>query len=216
MPKTLFVAYFVSILFAAFAGIAKWRSLGRGARYLVALMAITLVTEGVSYILFIAHRYDARSAIYHVFNPIQAIIFSAFFLSVMDVALTKIRLLLIELCWIMVASLNVIFFQKVHSFNSNVLIVESVLFITASLYYIYVALRTGADRNLLLLPNVRLVLVTLTLWSATFFFWPAINILFKMHWRHVNTVMYAQLFFNLLIYSSYGLTFLLYPSKTKV
>lgn len=215
MPKALFFAYFVSIFFAAVAGIAKWGAVARGVRYLVFLMIVTLVTEGFSYALFITHRYDARSAIYHLFNPLQGMLFSAFLLSIMGVTLTKIRLLSIVTAWIMVAALNVLFFQKVRSFNSNVLIVESVLFIAASLYCIYDLLRTGDDMNLLRQPNVRLVFVTLTLWSATFFFWPAINILFKMHWKHVGTVMSTQLLFNFVIYLSFGFTFLTYPSKTK-
>jgi hypothetical protein len=213
MPDSLFYPYYTSVIFAFFAGLLMYKRHDVPARVITLLLLITAVSEYCCRITVIRQQYDTRNAIYHVYNVVQAILLSAYFIYIIKPRYYQRYLVVCSLLWPVLGIANIVFFQPLPELNYNMLMLESLCFITASLYFIYLSLKNSKGTYLFSRPHFKLTGILLTLWSTTFFFWSTIGILYQKQWKHTVVLMYAQTIFNILIYLAIAAVLFFYPKK---
>lgn len=213
MDNILVYLCYLTLAIATCIGVAKFPRLSTPFRVLVILLLITAICEAAAYSAVMVKRYDIRYEIYHLYNPIQAILLSAFYIFIIAPAHQKALLVTNLLGWPLIALLNAVYLQPVTSLNSNMLIFESFFFITLSLYFIYITLKYDVTDNVFRYPYFWVAVIWLISWSSSMFFWACIKLLYRSQWRHMPAIMYMQAFADCTVYA--GIAIILYNYNRK-
>lgn len=211
MENGVLYVYYFSIILAAVIGILCYKSSDRGGRILTILFIVTVISEVLCYISLIQGHYRTRYSIFHLYSIIQGSLLSGYFLEVTKPYHHGKFLIAIVLFWPLMGFLNIIYLQPLDALNSNMLLTESLVFITLSLLFIYKSLK--GDR-VTITSHFIISLIMLVFWSSTLLFWATIKILYRNHWKYTDQIMYAQAIVNIIAYLSIALT-IFYHTKKK-
>jgi hypothetical protein len=126
----------------------------------------------------------------------------------------KVFIALAVIGWPLLASLNVIYLQPFSHFNSNILMVESFVFIAMALYTYYELLLNNSIRNIAKEPLFWQWTLFLLYWSSTYFFWGYIGVFQRRNQNYVNLLQCIQAVVNIILYAGLGCSFLFFSKKT--
>lgn len=189
-----------------------YRRLSDQLRVFAILLVVTSLNETVSYLLAVYQKWETRYIIYHVFNMIQAILFTTYFIYTIKPRHPRIAIMTGVIFWTLTGVLNIAFLQPLHTLNNNMLMVESFCFITMSLYVVYQLIRQDDFGNFIRQQNFHVAVLCLLLWSSSFFFWAFVRVLYRGQWQYVRIAIYAQGSVNILFYLG-TISLLLFHSK---
>ena len=215
MYKLVFLICYSSILLSTIVGLATYKRLNVAMRFIVMMLAVTSVSELCCYVAVSTGRYADRPCIYHVYNIIQAFLISGYFIYAVK-PVQKNRILLYSgIFWVAAGLGNLLFLQPLRSLNSNMLVLESFVFITAALYFIYRTLKNDGIENMFRYPQFQMSMVLLIYWSSNMFFWAFVKILYNDHWRYIGVLMTVQEVIEVLSYLAIGAVLLYSGRKTQ-
>ncbi len=216
MNTGIFSLYYISVLTAFTVGVANYKQLSTSLRFIVVLLFITCISEIASYLSYMNGRYELRGAIHHIYNTIQAILLTAYFVFAIKPHRPTRYIIAGIVFWPLAAILNIALLQPLKGVNSNMLMLESIAFIAMSLYTIYTLFMKDKTGSLLRHSDLRIAVICLFMWSATQFFWATIKILFSNHWRYTNTIMDAHAVLSLLCYLAIAMVLYTHPKMKKL
>lgn len=213
MVNNLFYVYYISIVIAFIAGIIRYKDLDTAMRIIVILLLVTAINECCAYVAVIQKKYAERYMTYHIYNIMQAFLFSAYFIYAIKPNHYRKLIILSAILCPLTGVLNIIFLQAIDTLNSNMLMVESCCFITISLYFIYHILKAEQVENIFRYPHFQIAVLCLVEWSSTIFFWAFINVLSQNHWRYMKVVASLQLIIETIVYLGIAATLYFYNSN---
>jgi hypothetical protein len=205
--------YYFSIILAAVIGILRYNSSDRGLRILTILFIVTVISELLCYISLINGHYEARYSLFHLYSILQGSLLSGYFLQVTKPYHHVKYIIAIVLFWPLTGVLNIMYLQPLDALNSNMLLTESLVFITLSLLFIYKSLKVD---GLTISSHFIIALIMLVFWSSTLLFWATIKILYRNHWKYTDQIMYAQAIVNIIAYLSIAVTIFYHTKKKKL
>ena len=215
MNKELFFIYYASIVFATIVGLTRYRYLDVALRVILASLIVTLISELSCYIAYAFNRYSLRGTIYHVYGIIDATLLSAYFIYLIKPYRHRKYIIICVVVWLVAGIFNSIFLQPLRALNTNMLMLQSIVFITMSLYYIYSILKNDSTGSIFQYPHFWMSVIWLVFWSSSVFFWAFIKILYSNRWEHIQTAVCIQVIIAMLCYLGIGATLLFYPKKLK-
>lgn len=213
MENGVLYVYYFSIILAAVIGILRYESSDRGVRILTILFIVTVISEVLCYISLIQGHYKTRYSLFHFYSIFQGGLLSGYFLEVTKPYHHGKYLIATILFWPLIGVLNIIYLQPLDALNSNMLLTESLVFITLSLLFIYKSLKGD---GVTITSHFIISLTMLVFWSSTLLFWATIKILYRNHWKYTDQIMYAQAIVNIIAYLSIALTIFYHTKKKKL
>jgi len=213
---TVFLLYYLSIVAAVVAITLKYKHLDRPVRILAFLLCVTAVSEFFCYFAYSSQVFTVRNAVYHFYSIIQAVLYSLYFIYALKPYLPSKYVLAVILIWITVGMANAACLQPLTELNTNMLLLESFAFITLSLYYIYNRITIVDNGSVLREPKFIFAIIFLINWASTLFFWATIKILYRSHWKYIQTMMDMQVLIGTLVYTSIAVTITMYPKKKTI
>lgn len=211
MENGVLYAYYFSIILAAIIGIVRFESSDRALRILTILFIMTVISEVLCYISLIEGHYKTRYSLFHMYSIFQGGLLSGYFLELIKPYHHGKYLIAIVVFWPLTGLLNIIYLQPLDALNSNMLLTESLVFITLSLLFIYITLK---GERVIITSHFIISLIMLVFWSSTLLFWATIKILYRNHWKYTDQIMYAQAIVNIFAYLSIAIT-IFYHTKKK-
>ena len=206
----------ISITLSAIIGIIRYKQLDISLKILVLLLIISSISDLSCFMAIILEKFSFRSTIFHFYNIIQGIFLTIYFLTNIKPNYNKIHLILIVLFWVSAGVLNFIFFQPLGTLNSNMLMLESFIFITLSLYYMYITMKNDRIGNIFRHTHFILSFILIVYWSTTFFFWACLKILYSNHWKYIMNFMYFESVIEILVFLSISATLFYYSKQNKM
>jgi hypothetical protein len=179
---------------------------GNGRRFLSLLFCCTFVSEVFAEILSrVIHN---NLMVYHCFNPIQFLLISLYYNSIIPEFRRKKTGFYIGILGIMFALTNSLFIQTVNEFNSNYLLFESILIIAMSLHSFYSIIKRD-DIDILKHEPFWISLVFLLFWSITYTYW-GLGYAFDTSEGHIFWIMIDILWIvNMLTYMGFAVIIIL-------
>jgi len=211
--RILFILCYLSILTATITAIACYKRLNNAFRVIALLLLLTSVSELVCFVAVCYERYVLRYTIYHFYSIIQAFLISSYFIYAIKPLYNRKLLLAAALCWVTVGSVNILFFQPLKELNTNMLMVESLVFITISLYFIYITLKNNVVQNIFRYPYFWMAVIWLVTWSTSISFWAFVKIIYKGQGDFIKIAITVQAIIEILSYLGIAATVYLFNKQ---
>ena len=122
-------------------GTLRIKELNKPQKYLLILVLITAVVEFVSLLLW--RQKINNLPLYHFYAIVEFFILSSIFQLQLRERVPSFWIISLKIGMVVFASLNIIFFQNIYEFNSNVIVASSVILIAFSFIYFYYLLNAG-------------------------------------------------------------------------
>jgi hypothetical protein len=185
-------------------------------RFIALSLVLTTVSEILSYFFAYYRKYELRCATYHFYDVIESILCASFFIFALKPYFFRTAIIANLIFWPAIAILNIIFLQPLSAINTNMIMVESFVFITLSLMYIYVAVKKSTTENIFRSMVFQMVVLFLFAESSSFFFFALINFLFDGNWKYRNLAMYLQSVAEIVIYLTMAAILFFSKNRTQV
>lgn len=213
MQTIILSVYYTILLLASIIGATRYRRLDNALRFIAIFLGLTLVSESASYVLVELKEFGVRNAFFHIYSILQLLLVSLFFIfTIKPYHYRKLAAATILLCPL-IGILNIVFFQPIDKLDTNMLMFESFIINTMSLYLLYRQVKSKKAQNIFKYPHLRIALLLLLQWSSTFFFWALVPVLDDSNWEYLKLATYIHAIINILVYS--GIALVLYTqSKT--
>ncbi|HTN16098.1 MAG TPA: hypothetical protein VL092_00350 [Chitinophagaceae bacterium] len=214
MQESIFLIYYIFLTAGVVFGLLRLKRYDSAMRIVVLWLCVIAVAELITYILLKTGQHTTKYLVFHISAVLELILISAYFLKLFcpPRLFTRYLLLICILCTT-AGLLNVRYLQSWDQLNTNMLMLESFCIITLSLYAIYRTLKNDLVLHLFRDAHFWIWVLWLVLWSATFFFWAFIRILYRSDWAYVGLVMNLQALINLVVYAGLSGILLLYTKK---
>lgn len=182
-----FIVYLALLFVIIIIGLFNFKKLSSPYRLLTILVLITFISELLT--RYFALVYANSSPVYHIYNPVQYFFITTFFSFFIKKSKT-----LISWSWVAfmaIVFINILFFQTVWQFSSNLILLYSPVYILLSLLLFKNMLLNINDTPLLKQRLFWYNTSSLFLYLFTFFCWSFYNILLKSNsTRTVINVIY--------------------------
>ena len=185
-------------------------------KIVVLILVLTWSVEVTALIAILTKHYFVKNVIYHVFNIVQLILVTNFFLEINKPGHHKILRRINYVIWPVLGTGNVVLFQPINGLNTNTLMLESFAVISMSLWTIYVALKQSDTTNIFNNLFFWVSFLLLIEWSSTFFFWAFVKLLNRNDWPYMKTATNACNVINIITYTGIGIILLLSRKKTSI
>ena len=212
MLTTLLSMYFLVLSISSGIGMFFYRKYDGATRFICILLATTLVSEIVS--RYFAYHYNNNNAVFHFFNVIELYLISIFFFKSILLRHFKVALICITVIYPLLGILNALFLQPLDVLNSNFIVLESFIVMAMALYSLYRILINEKIHTIQSHPQFWFWVCLLIYFSATFFFWPIIKILYVQK-RNYYLAIYMQIVINIIAYSGIGSTLFFYRKMNR-
>lgn len=203
--------YYIILLLATITGIILYRRLDMALHVIVILLILTVISEAASYILVKSEEYGLRYTVFHVYNILQLFAITLFFIYAIKPYHYRKLIVAASVLYPLVGILNIIYLQPIDKLNTNMLILESLIINTMSLYLLYKQVKSKKTQNIFKYPHLRIALLLLLQWSSTFFFWALVPVLDDSNWEYLKLATYIHAIINILVYS--GIALVLYTQN---
>ncbi len=172
-------------------------------------MLVTTVSEGVSFFLYLNGEYNV--IVYHIYNPIQLLILSAYYNQIISFFKPKGIGYAIGVTGLLISIVNSLFIQQpTTSLNSYFIIIEALFVISMTLCYFYDFLNTKHITKHFTTPDFWISCLLLLFWSFTFFRWLASLSMPGVVSANIYYILYMMWAINIITYTGFGLVFLFY------
>ncbi len=206
MLSVIFYIYLSTIAFAVIAGYANYAKYSIGVKVIVNLLGITLASESATLLLPFVNR--GKEAVYHFYSIVEISAITIFFLeSVKPRNYKKLKVPAI-IFWAIIGITNLIYFQKISSLNSNMLVIESVVIIALSLIALYKIFIDDSIIKITLNTNFWIWVCFLMLWTTTFLFWTFFDELVRKRNPYQHILLAIQGIVNVAVYAGIGISLL--------
>jgi len=211
--RILFILCYLSILIATITAITYYKRLNNAFRIIALLLLLTSVSELVCFIAVCYERYVLRYTIYHFYSIIQAFLITSYFIYAIKPFYNRKLILVSAVCWVAVGSINICFFQSLNELNSNMLMVESLVFITISLYFIYITLKNNMVQHIFRFPHFWMAVIWLVTWSTSISFWAFVKIIYRGQGDFIKIAITVQAIIEILSYLGIAATIYLFNKQ---
>lgn len=202
----VYIALLIGVSIIAF---IKKKQVDTSTRLIVILILATTLSEIIAHILLI--RTTNNLVVYHIFTATEFLLLSAYFNSIVSFFKKKKIGLVIGIIGCLISIFNSIYIQPYNTtFNTNFLVIESIVLVTFCLCYFYDFLKTTHKTSKYITPQFWIACILLTFWSFTSLRWileMAAPGLVKRNIEVIRTMMYV---INMITYTGFGLVFLFY------
>jgi hypothetical protein len=213
----IFYLSLCSIFIATIIGLMKYRSLSLPFQIIVIGLIITAISETCSCILVYNHKYHERYTLYHFYDIVESFFTTVYFIYIIKPRSSRLCVAISAVFWPAIGIFNIFIFQPLGTMNTNMLMTESFVFITLSLYFIYQTIKSNEIINMFKYPYFLMTLTILVLWSSSFFFWAFVHFLFEKGWKYSSLSTYVQTGIEIIVYLCMAVVLLRDNSKvTKV
>jgi hypothetical protein len=213
--EQLFIIYYVCMVSGTATGLVRYKVLDNAMRTFVALLCLSCLSELMSYYCYKNELFETRNAIYHGVSAIEMVFYAAYFLKLLKPARQHVWMKIAAMLSILICAANAYFFESLKLVNANILMLQSFLVITMSLYAIYSILKTEVDHSIFQNPHVWICILWLVWWSCTFFFWAFLKILYSLNWIHMELVLRLQIIMLIGIYIGIATVLIFYKETRK-
>jgi len=213
MRDILFITYLSVLTLGVLLGLYRYKGVDDKGKIILYLLIATVLTEGTALIL--TKNQVNQEPLYHLYSIIEIVLTSLYFFKTIKTRYYKVLIVITVIFWIVLGSLNAIFYQPLSTLNTNILLLESVSIIPMSIYALYVIFLADDIQNVLKYPLFWVWACFLLYWSTTFFFWAYVRAFDQAHLPYENLITYSQGMVNIINYIGLGYTFLLYPKPNK-
>lgn len=207
--QSLFNIYLAILPVSVLIGIYRYRQLDNVAKWICFLLLSACISEYC--IKSVEHNYQQRNVVYHVYSIVEIIMISAVFLSTVKYKTDLLKKILVAVFWVLIGIGNCVYFQPLHNFNSNILMLESFTVIAMAITVLYRIFKNEAIRNASHHAHFWFWSLFLMLWTSTFFLFPFVIMLYKNKWPYLNAVECVQAVINIIVYGGIGIIFFMYP-----
>ncbi len=216
MQYYLLNTYYIFLVLGVVLGIINYKKSDSPMKVFISLLVITLIAEFISYKLYNAKKYEEKNSAYHIYNVIEAVIITTYFLRLYYLPKRKLLLYLSLIIWPVIGIMNMLFLQPITELNNNMLILESFAIITMSLYSIHRIVKNSYLHNIFNYAHFWLAVVLLIGWSSTFFFWAFIKVLYGNDWPYIDIVLNMHIIICILVYAGIATVLFFYPKMKKL
>jgi hypothetical protein len=202
----LSIIYFTAILTSITAAILQWRAVSKADRFIITLLLITLLNEGLAIVAMKILRNDML--LYHVYSPIELLIICLYFNEKIQ-SLKRFHIgIAIGVLGFIIASINIIFVQPYNTINSIFLVYEGFCVIALSLYSFYrLALdETELTRN----SQFWFTTILLIYWSTVFIYWGMFPLLITTLKTSMAKITTGMRLINIFTYIGFAIVFINY------
>jgi hypothetical protein len=208
----LFYVYLLIVAATCVTGFIRYRRLDKGTRVILAILVLTIISEGLSALgdYFIYYK----SYFYHVFNLLQLMLITTYFANTIKFR-NKGIIAIVCLFYVVLEVLNDIFFQPLTKLNTNFISLECLLIVPMALYSLFRILIDDSIEKLQTYVHFWLWTILLLLFSSSFFFWQFVVYFYKHNELFYNISNYIHQIANLILYTGIFLVFLYYPKMVR-
>lgn len=216
MQEYIFIVYYLFLVLSIFIGLSRYKQFDPAMQIIVVWLLIIAIAELSTYIFIKTERHSTKYIVFHISSVVEMILLTAFFIRLLKPPHYALLMRINIIGWPIVGGLNILLLQPITHINTNMLMLESFSIITLSLYFIYRILKNDQTERLFNNPHFWLSVLWLILWSATFFFWAFIKILYRNQWAYVDTIMNIHAIINLIVYAGITAVLFFYPKKSYI
>lgn len=202
------------MVISAVVGMVRFKQLNTALRFIVAGLILTMLSETANFIIVSLHKYDVRYTVYHFYDILQSFITTAYFIYILRPLDHRKLMMLSAVFWPLVGIANILFLQPLGTMNTNMLMVESFVFITLSLYLIYITLKNDKVENIFRYPHFWMAVLFIITYSSSFFYWAFLELLFQGKWKYRILILYLQSVLEVIVYL--GMAFILFYYNKKM
>lgn len=215
MWLVLLSIYLLLLAGVSIIGLIKIKSIDTPAKIILTCIALTAISESIAHYLSISLKNNL--VVYHIYNPVQFLLLCKYYNSIISFFKKYNTGIVIGITGIILSVLNSTFLQNpMTSFNTNFLVLESILIIGMTLCYFYDFLNTTHTTKQFATSDFWIACLLLVFWSFTFFTWAAgiaLSLVISDYMFWIRYMMYA---INIITYSGFGLVFLFYKKLQPV
>lgn len=210
IADVLFIVYILLLILSLSIGLYRLRTLDAALKIIIALLAVTLVSETTAHFMAIYYKNNMR--VYHVFNPIELFLMALYFNNTIEAFKKKNTGIYIGLSGILLSITNTLFFQPFDTLNSYFLLFEGFCVITMSLLSYH---HIFDDHNSDIVRNPHFWISSIFLFSSgmTYTHWAMYAIISVRLVEYSSIIINALLTLSILMYTGIGLVFLFVPKK---
>jgi hypothetical protein len=207
--RASYIFYLLSLLFACFCGIYRFKTLDISSRILAVLVCCAFINESAAY--YLAKRYHNNLAIYNIYCLIEYVLLCLYFNNVIDVFIKNNTGIYIGIAGAILGILNVIFIQNLYSFNSYFLFFEDLVVIGMSLFAFFRLLLKHDSFHLHKYHHFWFISILIFFWSITFLTWGLYDYINMKLQHEAWKINFTLVTVGSITYSCFGCVFLLYP-----
>lgn len=213
MWASLLEVYLILLVGVSIIGLLRFNILDTPTRIISILIAITAISETFAHILSITTGNNL--IVYHIYNPIQFLLVSLYLSSTTTILRKNNKGISIGITGVIISILNSAYLQSPQDdFNSNFLIVESILIIGMTLIYFYDFLNREQTSKNITSIDFWISCLLLVFWSFTFFNWLAEATMPKVIAANIEWVRYLNWVINMITYGGIGYLLLFYKKAS--
>ena len=214
MFSLILITYLIILGVDVTIGLLKYNILDRPLKVMFWMLFFCLVSEIVSSFLY--NKIHTKAPVYHFFSIVELTTLAYYFLFIVKSNPPKWILIFIPAISIFLGLGNLILFQPLKIYNTNMLLMESVLISGMALYALFIIMKRDEILDLISYPHFRISIALLILWTATFFFWAFLSYLKKSNPDYYRIVALGQSSLNIATYSFIGYAYYKYKTPLKL
>ncbi len=200
------------MLFSTGCGAVLYRTLDGSGKLILLLLSFTLIGEICS--VFSFHLLGEKAPVYHFTAIVSLYIVTCYFISLSVVRNRKVLLVTIGTVLSVVGLLNCIYFQNIHTLNTNTLRLRCIVVAVLCVLYYYRVFINDSIVSVYNHSHFWITSLLLIIYSFTYFFWSYIVVVYlKSSYGDITQT--VQILVNTIAYGSFGIIFLRYPKMIK-
>lgn len=208
MSAILYDIYLIALLAATINGCFNFKKLDYGLKSLCILIFLTLIQETT--IKFFLTDIAIKYTCYHIYSVLELSVISLLFVKCISEKWIGFKVALLILIWLIAGTVNIRYFQKLTMLNSNMILLESFVITAMSMIALYKMLLNEHMIDIFRQPYFVIWSILLIYWSASYFYWAFVEILYKNNW-HFPVIDIAQTLLNIAEYAIIGFAFSIRP-----
>ncbi|WP_439417090.1 hypothetical protein [Larkinella sp. GY13] len=205
--------YLGFLLISLIIAVSQQKFLTMNFRWLMWSLVVTCIVEGIGY--YHLRMIKNSNFIYHFYQPVEYTLVALFYINTLDRTLVRKVIRASIPVFVIFCLLNSLFFQSIHSPNSNCFMVEAVLLIAWSGFYFYELFNSNTEERIWSIPDFWVCTGVLFFYAGTFFLMGLLNYLYKVDMGLAKKLYVINHILNILLYSLYAVGFICKARQTK-
>ena len=205
----VYFIYFVSLLFASFCSLYRFKTLDAASKVLCVLMCCAFINECAAF--YIERAYHNNLPLYAIYCFIEFGLLCLYFNYLIDVFIKKNIGIYIGITGIILGIINIVFIQHMNSLNSYFLFLESLTVIGMSLFAFFRLLLKYDSLDWYKYPHFWFISILILFWCITFLSWGLYDYFNLKLGQEAWKINCALLIVGVITYCSLGCVFLFYP-----
>jgi hypothetical protein len=205
MPITLFL-YYGCLTICLLITLLSWTGLGDHFRYLAWLIVVTWLVESIG--LYLMNQDQNSNALFHVYQPVEYALLCGYYRPLFPPAIRRL-ITGSAVGFGIFCVANVIWLQPLQTPNSNAFMLEAVLLVGWSVYYLYLLLQQDELPSLWVIPEFWISTGLLFFYGGAFFLMGLLNYLMTTNVALASRLYIINHLLNIILYGLYSVGILL-------